>query len=264
VCPAPEGAALAYDLIISVDSSDPERLGKCGEALRNSGRPLIQLDHHQTNLLFGDANLVNAAQASACEVVLDWLDRLGWTLSPEVAQSLLTGIVTDTLCFRTSNVTAETFEKAQRLMRAGAALVEIVQYTMARMSTNLIRLYGRVLPKMQIEKGVIWVAVTREDFAAAGMQNGNYTGLSGYLIQADEACISASFIATNGNDVECSFRAVPGYDVGQIALRLGGGGHVLAGGCTLRGVTLEEALAQVLPLLQAEAARGKPVYQLPS
>jgi phosphoesterase RecJ-like protein len=35
--------------------------------------------------------------------------------------------------------------------------------------------------------------------------------------------------------VECSFRARPGHDVSRLALELGGGGHALAAGCTVKG-----------------------------
>jgi phosphoesterase RecJ-like protein len=145
-------------------------------------------------------------------------------------------------------------------MQYGADLAGITHRTMVRMPTSLIRLYSRVLPKMRLEDGVIWVAVEQADLDASGTGPGDYTGLSSYLIQADEAFISASFAEIAVNGVECSFRAVPGFDVSQIALSLGGGGHVLASGCILHGTTLEKAVEQVIPLLKAEARRGKSFY----
>lgn len=253
---------LKPDLVISTDSSDKPRLGETGNMVLAANHvPFIQLDHHQTNLIFGDANIVDARTVAAAEGVLDWITEMGWPVSKPVAQALLTGIVTDTLCFRTSNVTAQTFGKAQRLMEAGADLTQIVQNTMARKSTNLLRLYGQVLGNMQVEDGVIWLGLTLEDFDKAGLGYGEYTGLAGYLIQADEAYISATFKEIDRTTIECSFRAVPGFDVSQVALSLGGGGHVLASGCTLKGKTLEEAQAYVVPMLQAEIAQGAPVYK---
>jgi nanoRNase/pAp phosphatase (c-di-AMP/oligoRNAs hydrolase) len=55
-------------------------------------------------------------------------------------------------------------------------------------------------------------------------------------------------------------RAVPGFDVGAVAFKLGGGGHVLAAGATITNASIEEAAAQVIPLLKAEAQRGTPLY----
>jgi len=89
------------DLVIAVDCGDESRMGQVGQAARRSGAPLINLDHHLTNTLFGDANLVDAATVAAAEGVLDWLDRLGAPIDRVTAFCLLTGLVTDTLCFRT-------------------------------------------------------------------------------------------------------------------------------------------------------------------
>ncbi|MBI5929380.1 MAG: DHH family phosphoesterase [Chloroflexi bacterium] len=247
------------DLIISTDSSDKERLGTIGASLLALGRPLIQLDHHQTNLSFGDVNLVDARTAAASEGVLDWLDQLGIELTADIAQALITGLVTDTLCFRTSNVSAHTLQTGQRLIAAGADMTRVVQLTLARIPTGLMRLQAMAVSRMQLEDGLVWATIDETDLLACGMQVGDYTGLSGHLIQTEDARLSASFTVLDG-DVECSFRSIPGYSVAEISLALGGGGHVAAGGATLRGVTLEQALARVLPMLKAELARGKPVY----
>jgi len=51
--------------------------------------------------------------------------------------------------------------------------------------------------------------------------------------------------------VECSFRALPGYDVAQIAFDLGGGGHPPAAGCTTDG-DLPGVRRRVVTMLQEE------------
>lgn len=248
------------DLVISTDASDRARIGDVGEAALSYDTPLIQLDHHQTNLIFGDVNLVDARTVAAAEGVLDWLDQLGWVLSPVVAQCLLTGLVTDTLCFRTSNVTGTVLGKAQRLMEAGADLAAVVQRTVVRKSAKLMRLHGEVLSRIVLEDGVIWATVTADDFQAAGMEVGAYTGLSSDLIQAEEAVISVTFTEMGDGRIDVSMRAVPGFDVSGIALELGGGGHVQASGCGLKEMTIQESIELVLPKLKAEAASGTPLY----
>lgn len=256
----PSADGFVADLVITTDASDWERLGENGVAARQQGCPILQLDHHQTNLMFADVNLVDARTVAASEGVLDWLDQLGWQPSQQVAQALLTGIVTDTLCFRTSNVQPATLGKAQRLLEYGADLAGIVQRTLSRQPASLIRLYGEVLSRVQIDSGVIWLALTEDDYQRVGMSSGEYDGLSGYLIQVEEAVISCVLKPMGNNQVEISLRAVPGFDVSQIALSLGGGGHVLASGATLKEVTMDETIAKVLPLLQAESARGRRLY----
>jgi phosphoesterase RecJ-like protein len=100
---------------------------------------------------------------------------------------------------------------------------------------------------------VIWATADEALFAQAGAAM-NDIGLSSYLVTADEADISALLIEKRGEqglpEVECSFRAKPGFDVAQLAFALGGGGHPPASGCTLPG-TLAEVTPRVIPALIA-------------
>ncbi len=251
---------LEVDLIVSTDASDMKRLGNAGAGLRERGLPLVQLDHHQTNLLFGDANLVDARTAAAAEGVYDLLQYYNWPLTPEIAQCLLTGIVTDTLAFRTNSTTSALLGKAQVLMETGADLPEIVQRTLATIPTALMRFNAIVMQRFQLEpEGVIWVTITLEDFKEAGLSFDTYVGLSGYMIQSEDAVISATLKQLPEGGTDISMRAVPGYNVAQIALSLGGGGHLLAAGCTL-DMPLDEAVQTLLPMLKAEARRGEKLY----
>jgi phosphoesterase RecJ-like protein len=248
-------------LVIAVDCGDESRTGKVGQEARALNVPLINLDHHRTNTLFGDANLVDVATVASAEGVLDWLDHLGIALTPETAQCLLCGLVTDTLCFRTDNVTAVTLSKAQRLMASGAALSFIVQNTVSRMPTAAIKLWAHVMPTVHIEDHVIWAKVTRAARLASGFPEGVDVpdgGLVSLLIQADEAYISCVLREKDDGSVELSIRAVPGFDVSGVAVSLGGGGHKLAAGATLPG-PLAEVEAKAIALLREAARAGSPV-----
>lgn len=250
------------DLVVAVDCGDEARMGKVGQQARALGKPLINLDHHWSNTLFGDANLVDAAWASASEGVLDWLDAMRLPISQTGAQCLLCGLVTDTLCFRTDSTTATTLAKAQRLMEHGADLSYIVQHTVARMSTSTIRLWAQVMPTVKIEDHVIWAMVSIEARKAAnvaGKGSGDLKdgSLSSLLVQADDAFISCVMHEKDGQKVELSFRAKPGFDVSTVALAIGGGGHKLASGATVSG-SLAEVEARVIPMLKEAAKANAP------
>jgi phosphoesterase RecJ-like protein len=244
------------DLAIVTDCSDERRMGEIGKAVRALNLPLINLDHHITNTLFADANLVDALTAAAAEGVLDWLDRLEIPLTLEAAQCLLCGLVTDTLCFRTDNTTAATLNKAQRLMTAGGDLSAIVQRTVSRIPAAVVRLWGLVMPTVRLEDHVIWVKIAQAASKTAGAPAGKDGGLVSLLLQADDAYIAC--VLTESEAVtEISLRAVPGFDVSGAALSLGGGGHKLAAGAPVSG-SLDEVEARVIPLLKAAARVGKP------
>jgi phosphoesterase RecJ-like protein len=127
------------------------------------------------------------------------------------------------------------------------------------MSTDIIRLWGQVMPTVRIEDHVIWAVVTREARRVANVNGSTKDGgLVSLLLQADEAYISCVLTEKDDDKIELSFRAIPGFDVSQVAANLGGGGHVQASGATVSG-TLSDVEARVIPMLKEAARAGSPV-----
>lgn len=243
-----------YDTVVAVDCSTADRMGRAYPA-RLAALPLAVVDHHVTNAGFGTANWVEPAAAATCEMLVELADALGVEIDPVLAHILLTGIVTDTLSFRTGSTTPEVLAAAMRLMHAGASLVEITEGMLERRLPAVVRLWGRVLDDVQVEEGVIWTMSSLADQAAAGVEGGEDGSLSSMLIRTIGCDVSATFtekIDESGQQaVECSFRARRGFDVSGVALALGGGGHPGASGCTVRGAPAAIAAVVVSMLQQA-------------
>jgi phosphoesterase RecJ-like protein len=252
----------AFDLVICVDASSPDRMGNAYNSQVHGSAPLLVIDHHITNTFFGTINWVAPDCAATCQMLAYLADALNVPLQGELAETLLTGLVTDTLCFRTSNTTAAVLEVAQRLMLGGASLMTVTQRTVNRQPFAMIKLWSLILPTIQLEDGVIWAATDQSVFDQVGLPVGD-TGLSSYLVTADEAAMSAVFVQKQDHagllTVECSFRAKPGYNVATLALSLGGGGHPAASGCTIPGA-LEDVAPRVVG--QMKAARAEQHAQL--
>ncbi|MDX1994411.1 MAG: bifunctional oligoribonuclease/PAP phosphatase NrnA [bacterium] len=246
-----------WDLMISVDASDEPRTGEVGAYGRANSAKVINLDHHATNTLFGDIHLVVPTAVSATEVVFDWLQAMNFPLTREVALPLLTGLMTDTLGFRTSNVTARTLQIAQHLMEAGASLTEVSEKTLDNRDFQVVTLWKHALTTVELyEGGVVIAQVTQDDIKRAGLLDTTDGGLVQFLIKVNQAMIAAVFKETPEGRVELSFRSKPGFDVSKVAFSLGGGGHKQASGATIDG-PLEAARKQVLPLLIQTARQGK-------
>lgn len=248
----PQDVGHHYDLIVCLDASSQDRMGKVYREERHSRIPLAVIDHHITNTYFGTMNWVDAKTAATCQMLVYLADDLGVPLDKSVAHCLLTGLITDTLCFRTSNTSAEVLAVATRLMQAGIDISTITAKTLNRRPYSVLQLWGRALSDMQLEDGVIWAVVTQEDLKAVSDENGD-AQLSSTLVTAAEADMSAVFTERVGDDgrlrVECSFRAKPGFNVGDVALSFGGGGHAPASGCTIDGA-LESVTATVVQALK--------------
>lgn len=243
------------DLVIVVDCGDEARVGKVGEQARLLNKMWINIDHHWSNPRFADLNLIDAEWVSASEAVFDWLTQDGGTLSANTAQCLMTGLITDTLCFRTDSTKPTTLGKAQRLMECGADLSQIVQRTVSRMATSSLYLWAQVLPTFQLEDGVIWASISHDakKLAAANAKTSERIkdgAMSSLLVQADEARIACVLTEKDEGKVELSLRAKPGLDTSTVAVAFGGGGHKLASGATTEG-TLSEIEARVIPMLKA-------------
>jgi len=238
------------DLIISLDASDPARLGKIFADLAFTHTPLTVIDHHVTNLHFGNLNYIAPEAASTSQLVVALAGAFGVALPKIAAEPLLVGLVTDTLGFRTSNVTAAELACAVQLVKTGANLADIAQRTLATRPLKFMRLWGMAFAQARLDGYVLWAEVTKDMRLAAGISNEDDGGLVSQLINASEARVAVVFNEVEDGEVEVDFRSRPGYDVAAVALSLGGGGHPQASGCTLPG-TLAEAQARVLPLVQA-------------
>jgi len=71
----------------------------------------------------------------------------------------------------------------------------------------------------------------------------------GTLITAYEVDVAAVFVELTSGEIEVGLRAQPGFDVSQVALEFGGGGHAAAAGCTLPG-PMRDAVSRVIPRLK--------------
>jgi phosphoesterase RecJ-like protein len=237
-----------WDVVVGLDASDGARLGTPFRPADFGAAPIVIIDHHITNLRFGTLNYVNPSAVATSQIVVDLADALGAPIGREAATCLLTGLVTDTLGFRTSNVTPQVMAVAMRLMEAGANLAETTERTLNHKPLNTLRLWGQALANVQINGRVVWATITRQMRDQVDAPLNGDGGLVSQLIKAPEAVIAAVFSETAEGKIEISFRAKSGYDVSQIALSLGGGGHPQASGCTVAG-PLTDAEARVLPML---------------
>ena len=244
-----------FDLMITLDSSDLERIGSSGAYGMANSKRVINLDHHPTNTLFGDIHVIVPEAVAATEIAFDFLNYVGWDMSPDAAHALLTGLVTDTQGFRISATSSRTLEIAQALMQAGAPLSQIMAKTLNRRPFAEVALWQQVFDSVRLQDGLIYATITEEDVQRAGLEKMGDGGLVSYLVNVEEAKVSVVFKELSDRKVEVGFRAKPGHDVASLALQLGGGGHILASGCTVDGDV--EAVRQiVIPLAHQVVQEG--------
>jgi phosphoesterase RecJ-like protein len=236
-----------YDLVISLDCSDKRRMGNvCHDGL--SGIRLLNIDHHVTNTRFGTVNWVDPASVSTTQMILRLAESYDWEVPEPVAVCLLVGLVTDTRSFRTYNMDAAAMRAALRLMEAGASLNEITRRVLDQRLLASVRLWGQAIDRLQLEGDVLWTEVTREMRHSWDLGENGDSGLANFLSGVRESKVVVVFTERDNGTIDVGMRSSPGWDVAQVAHRLGGGGHPQAAGCTLEG-DLEAVKGWVLPEL---------------
>lgn len=237
------------DAWVILDCSDPARLGNVYTAHKAlfASRPVLNIDHHPTNLIFGEINIVDATAAAVGEQVPQLLDALGLHPDAITAGWLLLGIVTDTLGFRTSNTSARTMATAARLMETGADLYAIMDQVFNTRPLAQVQLWGRTLSGVKSDGRTLWASITRAMLSETGAKEEEAEGIASFLAGVRSHKVFA-LLKERGDGTRVSLRSNPGVDVSGIATRFGGGGHKQAAGCTIPavGATAEAALLEAV------------------
>ncbi len=247
VQPPNENRCTQYDLLIAVDCGDETRMGQSYASLPDAVPTVINIDHHVTNTYFGDIQHVVPDAVSATEILYDLFKHNGLQITADLAMCLLTGVVTDTLGFRTVGVTAKTLRIASELVEAGADLPLITMQGLSIKPFSTAQLWQIGLNNMRLEDGLIWTKIDNAQREKIGYQNSSTGGLVNFLGNVNRAAISAVLLEMADGTVRVGFRCNPPYSVSELALNLGGGGHPLAAGCSLDG-PLDKAEALVVAM----------------
>lgn len=240
----PEGH---FDLIIVVDCSDLERVGN---VLDGFSIPDINIDHHPTNSNFARLNLVETKAVATAEMLAEYLPLFGLPVTTPVADALLYGIITDTLGFRTHNMTPRALRIAANLMEAGGNLPFLYHQALLKRSFEAARYWGAGLSGLHREGRLAWTSLTLADRRAVGYPGRDDADLNNILSTVEDVDVVVVFVEQGNGHIKVSWRSLPEYDVSQVALRFGGGGHTAAAGADVEG-SLEEAQAKVLPATRA-------------
>lgn len=241
------------DLRIVLDCSDLKRTGMEWEI---DAPPDLNIDHHITNLNFARVNLVEPETVATAAILAEYLEEWGFPITEPVASALLAGLVADTLGFRTSNMNPRALELAARLMQKGADLPNIYDLALVRRSFDDARLWGEGLSHLQRQNGLVWTWLTLDDKNKVNYSGNDDADLINYIASIEDSSISVIFVEQKEGIVKVSWRAQPGIDISNIALRFGGGGHPAAAGAMIAG-TMEEV--QKVVLTETFALLNKPM-----
>lgn len=225
-----------FDFSIMLDSSDVNRVGSIFPI---GVTPDLNIDHHITNLYFAKINLVDVKAVATAAMLAEFLPQWGYPITPAIADVLLTGIITDTLGFRTQNMTSQALHLAASLVEKGANLPNMYYHALVQRTFEAARFWGLGLVDLQREDRIVWTTLTQPAREQVGYPGGDDADLVNFLASIKDVDVFLVFVEQPQGSIKVSWRSQPGIDVSQVALGFGGGGHVNAAGADIKGSLIE-------------------------
>lgn len=203
---------------------------------------VIKIDHHIPQGEYGDMAYVDESSESTAGIIARFMKEMKMNLSKEVAEALFLGIVSDSGRFRFSSVTPTTFDMASYLLSVGIDLDKIYN-TIYLDELKNVKLRARLTLKFKTTlSGIAYLKNTYEEVlsyettpyhVARGMVN-VMGGIEGIYIWAN-------FTEDEFGKVLVELRS-SGPNINQIAVKYGGGGHLLASGAYVESFEIADLI----------------------
>ena len=226
---------LAERVLLTVDCANTRRISDDQTLVEGADR-VIDIDHHHDNSHFGDVNLVDAEASSTAEIIRDVLRELDVELTPEIAQALYVGLVTDTGRFQYTNTTPKALRLAAELVEAGADVHGVFRHVYETVQFAKLKLLARALERAQLFEGgrLVVSYLLKDDFGDVGAEEPYSEGIIDHLRSVEGSEMVAlirepprNLGAVRRVSLRSSHDEV---DVSAIAREAGGGGHRQAAG----------------------------------
>lgn len=240
--------------LLFVDCTGLERVNMSRSEISGDST-VLNLDHHISNLFFGDFNWVDAQASAVGEVALTLISQLGVEIDGDMATNLYTAIVTDSGCFEYSNTTAQTHRLTADLLDKGVDLSRIHHNIFDQKPLAQIKLLTRALKGLEIHADgqLAMMTLSSEDFQKSGAEQELSEGLVNHARSIAGVEVAVLLKEVGPQEIKGGLRSNLWLNVNEIAALFGGGGHLRAAGCTLR-IPMAEAKQSITTAIE-EALR---------
>lgn len=248
------------DLAIMVDCGSRKRIEGRTDAF-DRGRVKAVIDHHGAaeNDTSFDYGLVEPDSAATGEMIMLLLKEMGWDIDPAQANCLFAAITTDTGNFQHANTTKRSHELTALLYDVeGFNSKPVSNLIYNRTSFEAIRLEAMVLGSIhRYQDGRVAIGrVTQKMLAETGCSMDESEGFVQSIMRIDGVDAGCLLKETPDAGVRVSLRSKTNVNVAEVAKEFGGGGHILAAGCTVHD-TVDAAEKQVSASLIRQVERTR-------
>ncbi|MBZ5640392.1 MAG: bifunctional oligoribonuclease/PAP phosphatase NrnA [Acidobacteriia bacterium] len=236
--PAVHDAALdAADLVVLLDNSAPDRLGRMEPAIRSRASKVFCIDHHPTPGTLWAHDVLDEQASATAAIVYELSTAAGHRIDLDTAEALYAGLSTDTGFFRFNSTRARAHEIAAALLRTGIEPSRCFREVYERNSPAWTRLLGRALAGLRLDAGgaIVSVRVTRAMESECDAEGADTSEMTTPLLAIEGVRIALLFRELPEGRVKVSLRSKGDLDVYRLAAEFGGGGHRNASGIVADG-----------------------------
>ena len=230
------------DLIISFDCGSFERLG-----IERGDYKIVNIDHHKSNEMFGDLNIVDPSHPSTSSIVYSLLEKLNITISKDIALAIYTALAEDTNFFTDNSTDLKAFELATKLVQKGAVPSIVGRNLTKRNSLAFLRLEALFIDNIELKNdGKIAIGfVDNSMLKKSGALRYDAAHLADVLQSLATVKMSIFTIEDDNQNIKFSLRSNI-VDVSKIAALFGGGGHSDSSGFSAKLDEREDIIKQII------------------
>jgi phosphoesterase RecJ-like protein len=240
----------AADVILLIDNSAPDRLGRMEQPCLSRAAKTFCIDHHPTQGTPWAQAIIDTSASATAILVHELVRARGGTHDRAAAEALYAGLATDTGFFRFNSTSPRAFRVAAELLEAGADPTRCYREVYERNSPAYTRLLGRALADLSLSANgaVASVSLTQAMIDASGANGVDTSEVTTPVLAVDGVVIAILFRELGPGKVKVSLRSKGALDVQKLASEFGGGGHRNASGIVIPG-----AFAEVVARITARA-----------
>lgn len=230
---SPKGVLKNTDCVVVLDCGNLERVSADLDS-KSAEYALLNIDHHISNDLYGDLNLVDTNAAAVGEIIFDLLEKLNIELDKTIGVCLYTSLISDTGGFKHSNTTENTHAVSGKLINTGIDFSEIHRLLFQNKKYKRLKLMGKVIEDMYLlyNSKVCIMRLSKEMLQALDMEASDTSDIISLGIDIDSVEV-AVLIKEADEGVKISLRSKSHVDVRKVAELFGGGGHIRAAGLSI-------------------------------
>lgn len=243
-----------FDLFLILDSSSKNQVSKKGEVVFPESLKTVVIDHH-TNFGYANINLIDTSYPATCQIIYELVKEWNLEIPAQVAACLYVGLYGDSGGFKYPPTNWSTLLAASETAKIFPDFSSLIFKIENSVDPDQIKFMGITLNHIEHYFGSK-VAIAVASFEELQQHNIN----SQNIIKGDIANTLKSVIGwdigvcctqVSPEQVEYNFRTRDSekFDVGEIARRMGGGGHRAAAGAPVKK-PLKEAQQVLLNVIK--------------